>query len=504
MPILDWLGKKDALKQAGNTPYRVLAEDASLSYGTAMPGNMLIQGDNLQALKALLPYYKGRIKCVYIDPPYNTGYAFEHYDDNLEHSQWLSLMYPRLELLRELLAEDGSLWVSIDDDECHYLKAICDEIFGRKNFVNNIIWQKKYSPQSDAKWFSDNHDHILCYARDKEIWRPNLLPRTEKMNQRYKNPDNDPRGVWKPGDCLVKTYSANTDYPITTPSGRIVNPPAGSCWRFPKEKFEELVADNRIWFGAKGTNVPSVKRFLSEVKQGKTPLTIWTYEEVGHNQDAKEEVKQFNAQDVFETPKPERLIDRIITLATNPGDIVLDSFLGSGTTAAVAHKTGRRYIGIEMGNHAITHCVPRLKAVIDGTDKGGISASANWHGGGGFAFYRLGSTLFDASGNINADVSFKELAFHVWFSETKTPLPEYKYSPMLGIHKGTAYYLLYNGILGDKSASGGNALTSKVLETLPHYGGEKIIYGFSCRLHEERLMREHIIFRQIPYHIQAR
>ncbi|WP_197029802.1 site-specific DNA-methyltransferase, partial [Brevibacillus borstelensis] len=287
--------------------------------------------------------FTGKVKCIFIDPPYNTGNAFEHYDDGIEHSLWLSLMKQRLELLKVLLNEDGSIWISIDDDESHYLKVLCDEVFGRRNFVANVIWEKKYSPQNDAKWLSDSHDHILVYAKNKEIWRPNLLPRTDDMNSRYKNPDNDPRGLWKPGDLSVKTYNANTDYPITTPSGRVVNPPAGYCWRVSQDKFNEMVADGRIWFGADGNNVPAIKRFLSDVKDGITAMTIWKYTEVGHNQEAKKEVKAFNSDEVFATPKPERLLERILTLATNEGDLVLDSFAGSGTTGAVAHKMGRRW-----------------------------------------------------------------------------------------------------------------------------------------------------------------
>lgn len=504
MPILDWFNKKEALKTADKTPYKVLVENKELSYGDQTQGNMLIKGDNLEALKALLPYYKGRVKCIYIDPPYNTGSAFEHYDDNLEHSTWLSMMYPRLELLRDLLAEDGSIWVSLDDTEQAYCKVILDEIFGRKNFVCNVIWQKKYSPANDAKWLSDNHDFIIIYAKNKEIWRPQLLPRTENMNSRYKNPDNDPRGPWKTSDFSVRTYNATCDYPITLPSGRIVRPPESRCWVSNKQKFEELCADNRIWFGLDGNNVPAVKRFLSEVKQGMTSLTIWTYEEVGHNQDAKKEVKQFNAEDVFDTPKPERLIERILTLGSNKGDLILDSFLGSGTTAAVAQKMGRKYIGIEMGEHSITHCAPRLKQVIDGTDQGGISKTTNWKGGGGFTFYDIGQPIFDKAGNINHGISFKDLAFHVWFSETKTPMQNYKYSPLLGIYKDTAYYLLYNGVLGDKRVNGGNVLTSKILELLPPFDGPKVIYGESCRLSLERLKKENIIFKQTPYEITAR
>lgn len=502
MPILEWLNKNEAINAASKVPYRILKANKELSYGEKNE-NMIIKGDNLEALKALLPYYKGQIKCIYIDPPYNTGNAFEHYDDNLEHSMWLSLMYPRLELLRNLLSEDGSIWISIDDDECHYLKVICDEVFGRKNFINNVIWEKKFSPQNDAKWLSDNHDHILCYAKNKELWRPNLLPRTEEMNSRYKNPDNDPRGDWTSGDLSAKTYSVNTDYPITTPSGRIVNPPESRSWICSQNKYLELVKDNRIWFGQNGNNTPRLKKFLSEVKQGSVALTIWTHQEVGHNQDAKKEVKVFNNNDVFGTPKPEKLIERILTLATNKGDLVLDSFLGSGTTCAVAQKMGRKYIGIEMGKHAITHCVPRMKAVIDG-EQGGISKAVNWQGGGGYTFYDLGETVFDENGNINKDVDFKTLASHIWFSETKIPLLDFEKSPLLGIYNNTAYYLLYNGILGDKKPDGGNVLTQKIFDTLPEFDGKKVIYGEASRMNEYKRNLNNITFKQTPYDVKAR
>jgi len=416
---LTWIGKGEEPKLEP----RILIENPEYSYGDPNNENMLIHGDNLLALKALEQDFAGKIKCIYIDPPYNTGNAFEHYDDGIEHSLWLSLMKPRLELLRNLLAEDGSIWISIDDDECHYLKVLCDEVFGRRNFVSNVIWEKKYSPQNDAKWLSDSHDHILVYAKNKEIWRPNLLPRTEEMNARYKNPDNDPRGPWKSSDLLVKTYNAQYDYPITTPSGRIVNPPEGRCWRTSEEKLQELIKDNRIWFGPNGDNVPSIKRFLSEVKQGTVSKTIWTRDLVGDNQEANREVKAFNSQSVFATPKPERLIERILFLGTNPGDLVLDSFLGSGTTAAVAHKMGRRWIGIELGEHAYTHCFPRLKAVVDG-EQGGISKAVNWKGGGGFRFYTLAPSLLKKdkfgqwviSKEYNADRLAAAMAKHMGFT----------------------------------------------------------------------------------------
>ncbi|HSQ42726.1 MAG TPA: site-specific DNA-methyltransferase [Fibrobacteraceae bacterium] len=356
--------------------------------------NKLIFGDNLLALKALEGEYTGKVKCIYIDPPYNTGSAFEHYDDGIEHSLWLSLMRDRLELLRKLLSEDGSIWISIDDNECHYLKVLCDEVFGRGNFVASIIWQKIYSPKNSAIHFSEDHDFILVYAKQASVWRPNLMARTEKQDTAFRNPDNDKRGPWKPGDLSARNPYSLGIYSITCPSGRIIQgPPPGTYWRVSYEKLKSLDKDGRIWWGKEGNNVPAVKRFLSEVKQGRVPQTLWLYSEVGHTQEAKKESVVLFGNDAFDTPKPERLIQRILHIATNPGDLVLDSFLGSGTTAAVAHKMRRRWIGIELGEHCHTHCIPRLQKVIDGQDPGGITKAVGWTGGGGFRYYRLAPSL---------------------------------------------------------------------------------------------------------------
>lgn len=388
---LTWIGKGEEPKLEP----RILIEDPKYSYGEQDTGNMLIHGDNLLALKALEQQYAGKIKCIYIDPPYNTGNAFEHYDDGVEHSIWLNLMSHRLKILSNLMRKDGSIWISIDDDESHYLKVLCDEIFGRNNFVSNVIWEKKYSPQNDAKWLSDSHDHILVYAKNKEIWRPNLLPRTEEMNKRYKNPDDDPRGLWKSGDVLVKSFSQTGVFPIVNPNTGVEYwPPKGSCYRFNEKTAKALIEDNRIYFGKDGKSGPQIKRFLKDVKQGSVSKTIWFRSEVGDNQEAKKEVRAFDLPDVFSTPKPERLIERIIYLSSNNDDIVLDSFLGSGTTTAVAHKMGRKWIGVELGEHAKTHCFPRMKKVIDG-EQGGISKKVNWKGGGGFKFYTLAPSLLN-------------------------------------------------------------------------------------------------------------
>ncbi|MBE7446000.1 MAG: site-specific DNA-methyltransferase [Planctomycetia bacterium] len=416
---LTWIGKDNQPKLEP----RILIEDPEKSYRDKNSENMLIYGDNLLALKALEQDFAGEIKCACIDPPYNTGNAFEHYDDGLEHSIWLSLMKPRIEIIHKLLRDDGTLWIFIDDDECHYLKVLCDEIFGRKNFVNNVIWEKKFSPQNDAKWLSDSHDHILVYAKNKDIWRPNLLPRSEDMDSRYSNPDNDPRGSWTSSDLTAQDPFEYGVYEIVGPTGKVFSPGNNRHWVYGKEKMEELIAGKRIWFGALGNNKPRFKRFLSEVQEGIVSKTIWYRTEVGDNQEAKREIKAFNDNDVFATPKPERLIQRILTLATNPGDWVLDSFLGSGTTAAVAHKMGRRWIGIELGDHCHTHCLQRLKKVVDGTDQGGISKAVNWQGGGGFKYYYLAPSLLkkDKHGNwiiderYNADMLAAAMAKHEGF-----------------------------------------------------------------------------------------
>ena len=501
MPELSWEGKSKAISVAQSVPYRLLEADDTLSYGDPKKENMIIQGDNLAALKALLPYYKGAVKCIYADPPYNTGSAFKHYDDNVEHSTWLSLMYPRLELMRELLAEDGSIWISIDDDEGHYLKIICDEIFGRNKFIANIVWQKRYS-RENRKAIGDSHDHILVYAINPELFKKarNYLPLTEKQKKIYRNPDNDKRGPWQSVSLLAQGYRPNQMYEIIAPNGKVHIPPAGNCWKVIRKEYDKLLADNRVFFGADGNGVPRRKEFLSKAK-GLVPWTWWPHEECGHNDEAKKENNiLFGADNSFETPKPERLLQRIIHIATNPGELVLDAFLGSGTTTAVAHKMNRRYIGIEMGEHAITHVVPRMKKVIDG-EQGGISKAEKWEGGGGYRFYRLGEELFDAYRIICSDVKFSQLAAHIWFTETHTPYHGNGDSPLLGVHNGTAYYLLYNGILGDKKPQSGNVLTTHVLKILPPFSGPKVIYGEANRFGPARMIQEEITFKKIPTEI---
>ncbi|GAA4803192.1 site-specific DNA-methyltransferase [Lysobacter hankyongensis] len=403
---LTWVGKDERPRLEP----RILLEDPALSHHAAHRvgdadrfDNLLIHGDNLLALKALEQQFRGQVKCIFIDPPYNTGSAFTHYDDGIEHSLWLSMMRDRLEILKELLSKDGSIWITIDDNEAHYLKVLCDEVFDRSNFVTSIVWRKNYSPKSTARHFSEDHDYIFVYAKSADDFSPNLMPRTDRQDKAYKNPDKDPRGPWKPGDLSARNYYSLGTYPITSPSGRFIpGPPPGMFWRVSEEKFRQLDKEQRIWWGKDGSNIPAIKRFLTDVKQGTVPQTWWTYEEVGHTQDAKKEGVALFGDQVFGTPKPERLLHRILHLATNPGDLVLDSFAGSGTTGAVAHKMGRRWIMVELGEHCHTHIVPRLRKVIDNEDPGGVTVATGWQGGGGFRYYRLAPSLLreDAFGNL--------------------------------------------------------------------------------------------------------
>ena len=505
MPLLGWFQRDEDLTKAARAPYRLLEPVTKNHYGEDDSPNMLIEGDNLDALKALLPYYAGQVKCIFIDPPYNTKSAFEHYDDNLEHAQWLSMMYPRLELLRQLLAEDGSIWITLDDNEAHYFKVIADEIFYRKNFIANVIWRKNYSPKSSARHFSVDHDHLFVYAKNAEKWFPNPVARTAAQDKAYKNPDNDPRGVWKSSDLSARNSYSLGIYPVTTPSGRVISgPPSGRFWSVSLANLKKLDADKRIWWGKDGNSAPSLKRFLTDVKEGRVPQTYWHYDEAGHTQDAKKEIVALFGADVFGTPKPEKLMQRVLEIGSKPGELVLDSFLGSGTTAAVAHKMGRQWIGIEAGEHARSHCLPRLKKVVDG-EQGGVSTELGWQGGGGFRFYKLGVPVFDDVGHIREGIKFEHLAAHVWFAETGVARStKASKDVFLGEHHGTGYYLLYNGVLGDDSKGGGNVLTKRLLRSLPKFDGPKVIYGEASMLDDDQLRELSITFRQTPYDIKAR
>jgi adenine-specific DNA-methyltransferase len=399
---LTWIGKENRPKLEP----RILLEDGEKSYHAKhritdhdLFDNRLIFGDNLLALRALEQEFTGKIKCIFIDPPYNTGAAFTHYEDGLEHSIWLSLIRDRLEILRRLLSEDGSLWITIDDNESHYLKVLCDEIFGRKSYLTSIVWEKDKGRRSDTA-FSTSHDYILIYAKDQDKWSKvrNLLERSESQVKRYRNPDSDPRGPWLQGDnSTAKSASEGSRFEVCLPSGRKVVPPPSRGWSFSKQTLQNALAENRVYFGTDGDGMPIIKRYFSEVQGGVVPRTWWPADDFGHNQEAKRDHLNKLLPDVepFPTPKPERLLRQILTISTNPSDLVLDSFAGSGTTGAVAHKMGRRWIMVELGEHCHTHIIPRLKKVIDGEDSGGITEAVEWIGGGGFRYYRLASSLLE-------------------------------------------------------------------------------------------------------------
>ena len=521
MPFLDWVNKNQAVQSSNQVPYHLLQHQSTHGDTTAARDNLLIQGDNLQALKALLPFYTGKVKCIFIDPPYNTQSAFEHYDDKLEHSQWLSMMYPRLVLLRELLAEDGSIWVTLDDREAHYFKVMMDEVFGRNNFVANVVWEKADSPRMDAKLFSSRHDHLLVYAFNSNNFTVNRLTSDETPEHYNKMDENGRIYYIKPlramGADGHREKRPSMYFSVTAPDGQEVFPknPDGSDsrWRWGIERIEQD-KEKLEWIKTKNGWSLYFRIYLEE-SIGTPPETIWFQSEVGTNRTSKKEIKNIFSSDVFDTPKPEALLQRIIHIATNKNDLILDSFLGSGTTAAVAHKMKRRYIGIEMGAHAVTHCIPRLQKVIEG-EQGGISKAVNWTGGGGFSFFTLGAPVFDAEGHITPEVRFNDLAAYIWWLETKSALMNgetnggvkpAKNTPFIGELDGVAYYLLYNGILGDRRPNGGNVLTSNVLahclEAHPH-AGKKVFFGEASRLGVARLLENQIEFKQIPYELHDR
>ena len=536
MPTLNWIGKQAVEKHHLEIPYRLLEYDESLSVGDKESGNLLVQGDNLHALKALLPYYAGKVKCIYIDPPYNTGNEGWKYNDNVNspeikkwlnevvgpegedlsrHDKWLCMMYPRLQLLKKMLKKNGAIFISIDDNEQANLKLLMDEVFGPNNFVTNIIWEKNYSPRNDARYFSAAHDFIICYAKNKNSWVRNLLPRSEKQNKFYKFDDADGRGPWRPDNILVKTFTESGVFGIINPnSGIEYYPPKGSCYRITKNKAEQLLSENKIYFGKDGLGKPQLKRYLAEVKQGLVPQTIWKYDEVGHNQDGKKELNEMIEGNVFDSPKPVRLLKQIIKLSTHANDTILDSFSGSGTTGQAIVELNnedggnRNFILIELEeNIAKEVTAERIKRVINGysAQKQNDTTAQVKGVGGGFRYCNLGEPLFDKFGNVRQGVKFKELARHVFFSENGVPLSEKAKlnTPLIGTYKGAAYYLLFNGIFGDKTVNGGNVLTSRFLESLPKHNGPKIIFGESNRLSAARLKKENIVFKQIPYEIKT-
>ncbi len=547
MPTLTWIGKEAVVNHDQRLPYRLLHCNGDLSVGEAGEGNLLVEGDNLHALKALLPYYRRLVKCIYIDPPYNTGNEGWVYNDNVNspeikkwlgetvggeaedlsrHDKWLCMMYPRLVLLREFLRDDGAIFISIDDNEITSLRYMMDDIFSRRNFVAQIIWQKSFSPRNNAPTFSESHEYILCYARDADALTINRLPTSERQRARYSNPDSDPRGDWTSSDLTVslvsgqrgqqfqKTGKGANLYSVKSPSGRELTPPSGRCWLFPKEKFLELDKDNRVWWGENGSNMPRLKRFLIEIQGGLVPQTIWLFNEVGHTQEASQEIKELFPEKqgvAFPTPKPIRLLQRILQIATDKDSLVLDSFAGSGTTGHAVLQLNkedggnRRFILIEMAPEICRNITAeRLRRVIEGRPSGSSRSrpgrsDAEDGLGGGFRYCTLGETLFDERGQIREKVRFGDLARHIFFAETGEPLPGRAAgrAPFIGAHNGTAYYLLWRG------DGAGNTLDSAALKKLNQHDGPKVVYADACRLSPAQLQAHGIVFKQVPYEVKA-
>lgn len=523
MPTLEWIGKDKVVNHHLDVPFRVLERKYSFDENGQHnedngSENMIIRGDNLEALKALLPRYEGRVKCIYIDPPYNTGNEGWVYNDNVNdpkikkwlgavvgkegedltrHDKWLCMMYPRLKLLQKLLADDGAIFISIDDTEISNLRLLMDEVFGANNFVTTVIWHKNYAPKSSAKFFSEDHDYITVYAKNKMAWIPNLLPRTEEQDKIYKNPDNDPRGLWRPDNLSARNPYSLGLYSITCPGGRVIpGPPAGRYWVVSEEKFKQMDADGRIYWGKDGNNIPAPKRYLSEVKQGRVPQTIWEYEEVGHTQDAKKDLKAiFDGEMPFDTPKPYRLIERILQIASDSDSIILDSFAGSGTTAHAvlnmnkADGGHRKFILVEMMDYADSITAERVKRVIRGYGEGKNAVEGT---GGNFSFYDLGEPLLHGD-VLNENVGVEKIREYVYFTDTKASLPEsHPDEPyFMGVHIGSAYYFYY-----EKQAV--TTLNREFLHTVKTKADAYVIYADLCTLSEAELEKYHITFKKIP------
>ena len=554
MPILHWNTRDADIRAAARAPFHTLSAVPQLGHGDASAENLLVQGDNLLALKALVPHYAGAVKCVYIDPPFNTGSAFDDYDDNLEHTQWLGMMYPRFALLHELLAEDGSIWVSIDHRELAHMKLIMDEIFGRKNFVNLVTNTTAPSGfKATGKYIFAGANHMCVYAKKLSRFSMRKQFVERDYDSAYAKFLENPKAhysKWKWAglrDVFAKHLGYESPQAAINALKKICGQGA-AAFAFQKAMGNFAIANADMVFRTAaftGGALEKRKKTIAKSAQERNKVFVHPGEDQGYRILNGERV-MFFAQSFAEISgrrvpgraiddvwtdidwvgiareggvklnngkKPERLIERVLKFATNPGDLVLDSFLGSGTTAAVAHKMGRRWIGIEIGEQAETHCAKRLRAVVDGTDSSGITESAEWQGGGGFRFSRLGPPVFTEAGDVNPAIRFPELAAHIWFSETRTPLPrKRKAGPYLGEHKGAGFALLYNGILKDKRANGGNILTRATLAECRKAataggldsGGNLIIYGNGCRLSPKTLRGAGVEFRQIPYEVKKR
>jgi len=419
--------------------------------------NLLIRGDALSALRSLarLPefarHYLGKVGLAYLDPPFNTQQSFLHYDDNLEHSVWLTMMRDRLLQIRELLAPGGSIWVHLDDAEMAHCRVVMNEVFGPSNYLGTVIWQRRHDPRNTAQHVSADHDYLIVFARDIEACRFNLMPRTEAMTAAFSNPDKDARGPWRRGDLAARNPYSLGLYPITTPSGRIITgPPSGSYWRVSAARLAELDRDGRIYWGPKGESRPYIKRFLSEVSEGRVVGSVWIPEEVGFVRNGKEEVRRLvEGAEPFATPKPEKLLHRIIATATNPGDIVLDPFVGSGTTAAVAHKSGRRWVGVEREAATIdTYALPRLTKVVAGSDPGGVTNQTSWTGGGGFRVLAVGPSMFEADGGL---VFLADAMTNGRLAEATAAQLGFEFEPMAPFsgRKGRSRLAVIDGVVND-------------------------------------------------------
>jgi len=513
-------------------PFRLLEADPKLSHGGADTGNLIVQGDNLHALKALLPKYAGKVKCIYIDPPYNTGNEGWVYNDNVNspeinrwfgsvvgkeaedlsrHDKWLCMMYPRMVLLKQFLAEDGAIFVSIDDNEVASLRLLMDEIFGRGGFLATFAWQKRYSRENRGA-VGDAHEYITAYCANQNLFASSSkrIPLNEAQQKVYRNPNNDPNGRWRGIPMTAQGYRPNQMYEIVTPTGVVHTPPEGRCWSTIEPEYLKLKAAGRIYFGKDQDTQPQIIRYLSEV-EGLVPWTWLPHEEVGHTDESRKEIQSiFGTQTAFDTPKPTRLIQRILQIATDKDSIILDSFAGSGTTGHAVLKQNaedggnRKFILVEMEEKiAQDITAERVRRVAGGYTNAKGEAVAGL--GGGFQFCRLSEEpLFNEFGDIRDDVTFAQLADFVWFAETGTGYTGKADSPLLGTHGGVAVYLLFNGILGDRRPAGGNILTPAILESLPEHDGLRVIYAAAIKgIGPAALGRANIVFKQTPYAIEV-
>lgn len=537
MPMLNWIGKEAVVRHHAEVPYRLLEPVPGLSCGDAEPdGNIVVQGDNLHALKALLPRYAGQVKCIYIDPPYNTGNEGWVYNDNVNspeirrwlgeavgkegetldrHDRWLCMMYPRLVLLKQFLRDDGAIFVSIDDNEQATLKLMLDEVFEARNFVACITWQKKYAVSNDHKTIAPMHDFVLVYQRSGR-WQRNLLPRGEEKDTLYKYEDEG--GVFRPDNyTCAKTAEErpNLYYPVVNPNtGEEIWPKRTRVWAYSREEHERHVKEGLIYWGKTGKGrVPAYKRYKGSLRNdGVVPQTLWTHTFAGHTDGSRKEFREIlhdipSASD-FATPKPSLLIQRILQISTDEDSLILDSFAGSGTTAHAVLKQNaedggkRRFILVEMDEHIVQNVTAeRVRRVAQGyTNAKGDQVAGL---GGGFLYCRLSTEpLFAPGGQIRGDVSFAQLAEFVWFAETGAGFTGTADSPLLGTHEGRAIYLLYNGILKDLAPQSGNVLTATVFSKLPVFSGPKVIYAAANRM-GARAAREGITFKQTPYALEV-